>query len=119
MNKASKFTSFLLILCVLNYIIIVIIDKSINSVGKLKLNTQQSRVSPRPHEDRRLGRSTKITDSDGKIIEINFQDLATLEHLGRGQYGSVTKVKHRPTQMVLAAKVSLVLIYFIFSKFYF
>ena len=120
MRKASKLTSvFNFILRFQQYsniIINITKDKTINRVGITMLNI---RVLPRQQEVTRLGRSTKITDSNGKIIEINFQDLDTLEYLGRGQYGSVTKVKHRPTKMVLAAKVSLVLIYFTFSKFYF
>ena len=75
------------------------------NLGQIKLNTQQSRTSPRPHEDRRLGRTTQITDNVGKIIKIDYQELDTLKFLGRGQYGVVTKMLHRPSQMILAAKV--------------
>lgn len=86
-----------------------VIARTPTKVGKIRLDSQASRTSPRPHEERNLGRSTRITDSHGQPIIIRYEDLENVKLLGRGQYGIVTKVLHKPTKMYLAAKVNMIL----------
>ncbi|KAI9022602.1 kinase-like domain-containing protein [Hyaloraphidium curvatum] len=42
--------------------------------------------------------------SGGKSYRINMSELAVLEELGKGQYGTVHKVRHEPTGVVMAMK---------------
>ncbi|XP_076065460.1 dual specificity mitogen-activated protein kinase kinase lic isoform X2 [Oratosquilla oratoria] len=41
---------------------------------------------------------------DGQDVEVSTDDLEVLEELGRGAYGVVEKMKHRPSNTVMAVK---------------
>lgn len=43
---------------------------------------------------------------DGQTFDCEANDLKTLCVLGRGAYGVVEKVQHRPSNTILAVKVS-------------
>lgn len=40
-------------------------------------------------------------------FEVEATDLESLQTLGRGAYGVVEKVRHRPSDTIMAVKVSL------------
>ncbi|KAI8354490.1 kinase-like domain-containing protein [Mortierella sp. GBAus27b] len=42
--------------------------------------------------------------SNGNKFKINMEELQLLEELGKGQYGTVQKVIHKPTQVTMAMK---------------
>jgi mitogen-activated protein kinase kinase len=46
--------------------------------------------------------------TNGQSYKINKDEMELQEELGKGNYGSVQKVYHRPTKVVMAMKVSLV-----------
>jgi hypothetical protein len=43
---------------------------------------------------------------EGKDFEIDASDLITIRNLGRGAYGIVDLVRHRPSGAILAVKVT-------------
>lgn len=43
--------------------------------------------------------------SNGSSFAINMEELTLLEELGKGNYGTVQKVFHKPTKVVMAMKV--------------
>lgn len=43
---------------------------------------------------------------DGQSFKINMDEMEVLGELGKGNYGSVQKVFHRPTGVYMAMKVS-------------
>lgn len=43
---------------------------------------------------------------DGQSFKINMDEIDVLGELGKGNYGSVQKVFHRPTGVMMAMKVS-------------
>lgn len=43
--------------------------------------------------------------SSGQSYKINMSELTLMEELGKGQYGTVQKVFHKPTKVVMAMKV--------------
>lgn len=43
--------------------------------------------------------------SNGNSFKINMEELKLLEELGKGQYGTVQKVYHKPTNVTMAMKV--------------
>lgn len=45
--------------------------------------------------------------SNGNSFTIKMDDLILQEELGKGQYGTVQKVKHRVTNVTMAMKVSI------------
>lgn len=45
--------------------------------------------------------------SNGNSFTIKMDDLILQEELGKGQYGTVQKVKHRVTNVTMAMKVNL------------
>lgn len=56
------------------------------------------------------------------FMEINVEDLDTLSRLGEGAAGTVRKVLHKPTQLVMAKKVIYIwptLIFFLTFYFFF
>ncbi|KAF9364961.1 hypothetical protein BGX34_011871, partial [Mortierella sp. NVP85] len=42
--------------------------------------------------------------SNGNKFKINMEELKLLEELGKGQYGTVQKVYHKPTMVTMAMK---------------
>lgn len=44
--------------------------------------------------------------ADGASFKINMDEIEVLGELGKGNYGSVHKVFHRPTEVEMAMKVS-------------
>lgn len=48
---------------------------------------------------------TTIT-MDGKEVEVSADDLEVLKELGRGAYGVVEKMRHRPSNTLMAVKVN-------------
>ncbi|KAI8318534.1 kinase-like protein [Martensiomyces pterosporus] len=48
--------------------------------------------------------ATGVDFSNGKSYKISMQEMQVLEVLGRGQYGVVHKVFHRPTRVTMALK---------------
>lgn len=44
---------------------------------------------------------------EGKEFEIDASDLITIRNLGRGAYGIVDLVRHRPSGAILAVKVTV------------
>jgi mitogen-activated protein kinase kinase len=44
---------------------------------------------------------------DGQSFKINMDEIEVLGELGKGNYGSVQKVFHRPTGVMMAMKVRL------------
>ncbi|KAK3089931.1 hypothetical protein FSP39_007715 [Pinctada imbricata] len=57
--------------------------------------------SPAPPRDL----DSKVTiKKDGKEFEIDAQDLQTIRNLGRGAYGIVDQVRHKPSCAILAVK---------------
>ena len=44
---------------------------------------------------------------DGQSFKINMDEMEVLGELGKGNYGSVQKVFHRPTTVPMAMKVSI------------
>jgi mitogen-activated protein kinase kinase len=44
--------------------------------------------------------------SNGSSFSINMNELTLMEELGKGNYGTVQKVFHKPTKVVMAMKVS-------------
>ena len=44
--------------------------------------------------------------SNGSSFTINMSQMQLLEELGRGNYGTVKKVLHKPTNVLMAMKVS-------------
>ncbi len=44
--------------------------------------------------------------SNGSSFSINMSEFELSEELGRGNYGTVKKVFHKPTKVVMAMKVS-------------
>lgn len=48
--------------------------------------------------------SNGVNFQSGQKLNISGKDLEIMEELGRGNYGTVTKVLHRPTNVVMAAK---------------
>jgi len=51
-----------------------------------------------------LDKKTSITHGE-KTIEIEPDNIETICELGRGAYGIVEKVKHKPSGLVMAVKV--------------
>src|ERR1044072_5952401 len=51
--------------------------------------------------------------SNGNSYKINMDEFELLEELGKGQFGTVQKVFHRPTNVTMAMKVGFYLISFI------
>lgn len=49
------------------------------------------------------------TTTTHTFMEINVDDLETLSRLGEGAAGTVRKVLHKPTQLIMAKKVSNIL----------
>jgi mitogen-activated protein kinase kinase len=45
-----------------------------------------------------------VTFGDGQKFDINMDEMAVLGELGKGNYGSVQKVFHRPTRVYMAMK---------------
>lgn len=45
--------------------------------------------------------------SNGSSFAINMTQMQLLEELGRGNYGTVKKVLHKPTNVLMAMKVSV------------
>jgi len=43
---------------------------------------------------------------DGVSFQINMDEIEVMGELGRGNYGSVQQVFHRPTEVEMAMKVS-------------
>lgn len=62
-------------------------------------NLHQYRGPPRDLDSR-----TTIT-MDGKEVEVSADDLELLKELGRGAYGVVEKMRHRPSNTIMAVKV--------------
>lgn len=46
-----------------------------------------------------------ITTTPNHFMEIKVQDLSTLSRLGEGAAGTVRKVLHKPTELIMAKKV--------------
>ena len=46
-----------------------------------------------------------VNFSNGKSFAINMSELRLDEELGRGNYGAVKKVLHKPTNVLMAMKV--------------
>lgn len=44
--------------------------------------------------------------SNGSSFSINMDELTLMEELGKGNYGTVQKVFHKPTKVVMAMKVT-------------
>lgn len=42
---------------------------------------------------------------DGKEVDVSADDLELLQELGRGAYGVVEKMRHRPSNTIMAVKV--------------
>ena len=53
---------------------------------------------------RNLDKRTTITIGE-KVFEVEADDLESISELGRGAYGIVEKMLHRPSQTVMAVKV--------------
>ena len=47
-----------------------------------------------------------IITRDEKEIEIRFEDLEECFFLGSGQFGTVKKMRHNPTNLTFAVKVN-------------
>jgi mitogen-activated protein kinase kinase len=47
-----------------------------------------------------------VNFSNGKTFEINKDQMELQEELGKGNYGEVRKVYHKPTKVTMAMKVS-------------
>jgi len=73
------------------------------------LSTNYSSPSPRclvsPDSPPSVNSHTTITIGS-QTIECDAGDLESLEELGRGAYGVVEKMKHRPSGTIMAVKVS-------------
>jgi hypothetical protein len=52
--------------------------------------------------------------SNGNSFTIKMDDLILEEELGKGQYGTVRKVKHRVTNVTMAMKVNLIIYTYIY-----
>ncbi|KAF9151574.1 MAP kinase kinase Wis1 [Linnemannia schmuckeri] len=48
--------------------------------------------------------SDGVDFSNGNSFKINMEELKLLEELGKGQYGTVQKVYHKPTNVIMAMK---------------
>lgn len=49
--------------------------------------------------------SKGVDFGDGKSFEINMDEMDVVGELGKGNYGSVQQVYHRPTGVMMAMKV--------------
>lgn len=49
--------------------------------------------------------------ANGQSFSINMDEMEIIEELGKGNYGTVQKCLHRPTNVVMAMKVSLLATY--------
>lgn len=47
---------------------------------------------------------------NGTKFQINMEDLELLDELGRGNYGTVRKVRHTRTKVEMAMKVSRIVL---------
>lgn len=56
---------------------------------------------------RNLDTRTTITIGDETVI-VEADDLIAMEELGRGAYGIVEKMRHKPTNKIMAVKVRCV-----------
>lgn len=56
---------------------------------------------------RDLDSRTTIT-LNGEEIEVRAEDLEVLAELGKGAFGIVEKMKHRPSNTVMAVKVMVI-----------
>ncbi|KAI8387957.1 kinase-like domain-containing protein [Radiomyces spectabilis] len=92
-------------------------------MGKVSLNLSQLGLSPKP-EQTPFANFSKYVDPSGKLnfagkaiihadgvnfsngnsFAIKMDDLILQEELGKGQYGTVQKVRHRVTNVVMAMK---------------
>ena len=54
--------------------------------------------------------SQGVKFEDGASFDINMDELDIVGELGKGNYGSVQQVFHRPTNIMMAMKVSVVII---------
>lgn len=52
--------------------------------------------------------SSGVDFSNGSSFKINMSEFRLDEELGRGNYGTVKKVYHKPTNVIMAMKVCLV-----------
>lgn len=66
---------------------------------------------------RGLESHTSIT-VEGKEINVEARELVVLEELGRGAFGVVEKMKHTPSDTIMAVKVSRVLMLWIIIILY-
>ncbi|RWS26791.1 dual specificity mitogen-activated protein kinase kinase 6-like protein [Leptotrombidium deliense] len=68
-----------------------------------RLQPLEPSENPAPITPTNLDRRTNIT-FDGQSIEVDPEDIEILAPLGRGAYGIVEKVKHRPSGIEMAVK---------------
>jgi hypothetical protein len=52
--------------------------------------------------------SQGVKFEDGASFDINMDEMDIVGELGKGNYGSVQQVFHRPTNIMMAMKVSMV-----------
>lgn len=52
-----------------------------------------------------LDSKTSIT-INGTVFEVEADDLEKIKELGRGAYGVVEKMRHKPTETIMAVKVA-------------
>lgn len=70
----------------------------------LKITISNETTSPAPFvPPRNLDTSTTITIED-RTVAVEADDLEVISELGRGAYGVVEKMRHRPSGTVLAVK---------------
>lgn len=48
---------------------------------------------------------------NGQDVEVSADDLELLTELGRGAYGVVEKMRHRPSDTIMAVKVIEIILY--------
>lgn len=58
-----------------------------------------------------INTSQQVLEPNSHFMELKAEDLETLSRLGEGAAGTVRKVLHKPTQLVMAKKVCFVLFF--------
>ena len=93
--SATPFSNFRAIVCVLALFYSVISDQHLVSDPSGALNFGGKAVL----------HASGVNFSTGKSFAINMSEFRLDEELGRGNYGAVKKVLHKPTNVMMAMKV--------------
>ena len=81
-----------------------------------KLAQQLSELDLGDISEEQTKRLEEFFSHKAKIGEMKDEDFETIEDLGAGNGGVVAKVRHKPSKIIMARKVSKIYIYTLFSN---